>query len=300
MATTCRNMTKEVLFMLPFFISITFFFIQYPNGGEISPIYLISNCLPLACLCLYVALHGIDFSFEYTYSRRILLGLLFSNLVLAFSVYKESHVAVKVLLSMSSMIANILYLCAIGMIRISYKSGLALCMLYLPVAGTYIAFIENNTLGVMFVIYAAFLVLILVRSIFRLKKINNDSTCYCFWSKLCCSMGIMFLELSDLISKCDELMHKIPFSYQITLSLLYSGHLAIALSVIQSYSCPVTNIECLKPIDILKMIRDVVLKNIGHCVTKPKKTDDKKTSVKLRTTKHDRSEKKEINLMNQE
>ena len=75
--------------LVPFFKSTAVFFVLYPNSSPQSFIFLLIKCFPIAALCLFVLMHGISFQFEYSYSRRIFTGLLFSMIGDACLVYKE-------------------------------------------------------------------------------------------------------------------------------------------------------------------------------------------------------------------
>ena len=68
------------------------FFVLFPMNSAPSLLCLIAKCFPIAALCLFVLMHGMSFKFEYSYSRRIFTGLLFSMLGDACLVYKEELV----------------------------------------------------------------------------------------------------------------------------------------------------------------------------------------------------------------
>ena len=75
--------------LVPFFKSTAVFFVLYPNNSQQSFIFLLLKCFPIAALGLFVLMHGISFQFEYSYSRRIFTGLMFSMIGDACLVYKE-------------------------------------------------------------------------------------------------------------------------------------------------------------------------------------------------------------------
>ena len=79
---------------MPFFKSVAVFFVLYPMNAFPSVTFLLVKCFPIASLCLFVIMHGMNFKFEYSYSRRIFTGLLFSMLGDACLVYKEEWVFV--------------------------------------------------------------------------------------------------------------------------------------------------------------------------------------------------------------
>ena len=75
--------------LVPFFKASAIFFVLYPTKSSDSLVYLLFKCAPIAALCLFVILHGMGLNFEYSYSRRILIGFFFSMFGDAFLVYKE-------------------------------------------------------------------------------------------------------------------------------------------------------------------------------------------------------------------
>ena len=84
--------------LVPFFKSVCVFFVVYPNDepsaskgttGTSLLIYMVIKCVPIAALCLFVLMHGMSLQFKYSYSRRIVVGLLFSMIGDACLVYKD-------------------------------------------------------------------------------------------------------------------------------------------------------------------------------------------------------------------
>jgi hypothetical protein len=91
MSSSPWNVVKHVgPKLVPFFKSVCVFFVLYPNeqpanAASDSPgrtssllVYTIVKCVPIAALCLFVLMHGISLQFKYSYSRRIVTGLVFS------------------------------------------------------------------------------------------------------------------------------------------------------------------------------------------------------------------------------
>lgn len=75
--------------LVPFFKSTAIFFVLFPYNSSETLICLITKCLPIAFLCLFVIMHGFNLKFEYSYSRRIFLGLVFSMIGDACLVYPK-------------------------------------------------------------------------------------------------------------------------------------------------------------------------------------------------------------------
>lgn len=236
--------------LVPFFQSVVIFFVLYPTDSPSSLLCLVTKCIPIAFLSLFVIMHGISLSFRHSYSRRILLGLLFSMIGDACLVYKENCF----LLGIASFaISHIIYFTAFGIKPLNFRLGFGLLSLTLPVSAIYIPFIDSYVLKVMVPIYMSLILLMLWRAITRLQVLDNNTAWT--WPKLCCTLGALFFVISDSILSFDMFVYEVPLSHPLVMVTYYAAQLGIALSTVNSYDCNKTNKEVIQPQDIAKTIR---------------------------------------------
>ncbi|KAH9500042.1 Lysoplasmalogenase-like protein tmem86a [Bulinus truncatus] len=77
--------------LVPFFKTVAIFFVLFGLEEKQSIFFCIIKCLPVVSLIVFVLLHGMSFDECYRYSRRILVGLIFSVIGDAFLVWKHSY-----------------------------------------------------------------------------------------------------------------------------------------------------------------------------------------------------------------
>lgn len=74
--------------LVPFFKTATIYFVLFGDESRPeSPLCCILKCLPIFSLMFFVLLHGMSFSEYYSYSRKVLAGLVFSCIGDAFMVW---------------------------------------------------------------------------------------------------------------------------------------------------------------------------------------------------------------------
>merc|ERR1711894_289424 len=67
--------------LVPFFKTLVIFYVLFPEESYLESIfYCAIKCLPVISLMIFVLLHGMSFSEYYSYSRKVLVGLIFSAL----------------------------------------------------------------------------------------------------------------------------------------------------------------------------------------------------------------------------
>lgn len=108
--------------LVPFFKTVTIFFVLYGNEPNLdSVIYCIIKVLPIVSLMIFVLLHGMNFTDAYIYSRRILIGLIFSALGDALLVWKSNYFIHGVAMFA---LAQLLYATAFGFRELKIKHGI--------------------------------------------------------------------------------------------------------------------------------------------------------------------------------
>lgn len=77
-------------YLVPFFKTVAIFFVLFGDDcRDESIFYCIVKCLPVISLILFVLVHGMNLTEYYRYSRRVLVGLIFSCFGDAFLVWPD-------------------------------------------------------------------------------------------------------------------------------------------------------------------------------------------------------------------
>jgi len=77
--------------LVPFFKTMTIYFVLFGDESRVeSVLCCIVKCLPIVSLMFFVLLHGMSFSEYYSYSRKVLAGLMCSCVGDALMVWSSS------------------------------------------------------------------------------------------------------------------------------------------------------------------------------------------------------------------
>ena len=174
--------------LVPFFKTLAIYFVLFGDGSKLESIfYCAIKCLPIISLIIFVLLHGMSFSEYYSYSRKILVGLVFSCFGDAFLVWKslgyfDHGVAMFA-------IAQMMYASAFGLTPVNPSAGVACSVL---AAMTY-SFLFPGLKGSMVyicLIYISLIGFMVWRAIARVQFFNDLWT----WTKLCgCAGALCFI-----------------------------------------------------------------------------------------------------------
>lgn len=264
--------------LLPFFESMVIFFILYPFKAESSVLCVITKCIPIAALFIFVLSYGINFKFEYSYSRRICTGLVFSMIGDACLVYKEDYFIFGIA---SFGIAHLIYLSAFGIKPFNLRLAWALTGCAIMASALYVPHIKSYVLKVAVPIYMLLLLSMLWRAISRLDLFSTPSTNTTnsltsasstsqltpssttaanewSWTKKCCTLGALFFVISDSILSFDLFICNIPYSHPMVMLTYYAAQLGIALSVIDSLGSHEVNRSVIQHHDLLNGVRRLV------------------------------------------
>lgn len=215
--------------LVPFFKSVAIFFILFEADSRLNSIfYCLVKCLPVVCLMIFVVLHGMSLSEIYAYSRKILVGLMFSCFGDAFLVWKNSGYFTHGLLMFA--VAQVMYCWAFGFRPLALRTGsvcslLAFCVYLLILPGLD---------GIMVYLAGLYIVLICTmawRAIARVKFLNDQWT----WTGLCSSGGAVLFLMSDFVIALNKFRFEVPYSHQIIMATYYAAQLGIAVSVVDSH-----------------------------------------------------------------
>ncbi|XP_074660089.1 lysoplasmalogenase TMEM86A-like [Tubulanus polymorphus] len=215
--------------LVPFFKTVALFFVLYRGESYSSIFYAIFKCLPIISLIFFVLLHGMNFSEVYSYSRRILIGLVFSLLGDICMVYKTAGYFLHGVALFG--VAQLLYASAFGMRPFNFKAGGVVASLgviiYTFVFYPAITGVLSPAIGV----YMALIGVMVWRAVSRVQLFDDLWT----WTKLCSCGGAILFGISDMIIALDKFVIDIPLSQTIIMITYYGAQLGITLSVVDSH-----------------------------------------------------------------
>ena len=213
--------------LVPFFKTVAIFFVLFGESDKPGSIfYCIVKCLPIISLMLFVLLEGMNFAEYYRYSRRVLIGLVFSCLGDICLVWPDKYFELGLLMFA---VAQVQYARAFGFRPLKPYHGGATAvvgaMLFLLLS----RFID----GIMLYLVAGYITLIatmLWRAIARVELMDDLWT----WTKLCGCGGAVLFVMSDTVIALNKFACPIPFQHQIIMLTYYAAQLGITLSVVDS------------------------------------------------------------------
>ena len=218
--------------MLPFFKTCAIFFIFYKDAPKIESIdYCVIKCLPILSLIAFIVFHGIGFADYYSYSRKILIGLVFCCIGDAFMVWKSKCFTHSVIMFG---LGQIMYTSAFG-----FKPFNIYVAAFVAILNSIIySHLYEGLKGAMVYCVGVYILLIgvmLWRAVSRVKFFD----CFWSWTKLCSCMGAILFTISDLTLGINAFYSPVPYSHQIIMTSYYAAQFAIALSVVDSkVDCP--------------------------------------------------------------
>ncbi|XP_052800333.1 lysoplasmalogenase-like protein TMEM86A [Mya arenaria] len=217
--------------LVPFFKTCTIFFVLFadtPASETSAPwFFCIVKCLPIISLILFVLLNGMSITEYYRYSRRVLIGLIFSCLGDACLVWAKSYFEVGI---GCFAIAQICYARAFG-----WKP-------FNPYAGTFIfglgalfyAFLSPALHGIMVYMVALYVMVICTMAWRAVARVQFFGDLYIKWTKLSGCFGALAFVISDVTLAVDRFRFHIPYAHPIIMMTYYAAQLGIALSVVDS------------------------------------------------------------------
>ncbi|KAK7072859.1 Lysoplasmalogenase-like protein tmem86a [Halocaridina rubra] len=211
--------------LVPFFKTVAIYFVLFIPVDQPSLFSMVIKCLPILSLIAFVLLHGMSLGEEYAYSRRILLGLIFSVIGDALLVWDDLFIH-----GLSAfLIAQCLYVSAFGFKPFNIYAATVIYLL--SGAGIYILY--PGTSGVTSIgmpLYTAILMTMVWRAVARVQLFEELWT----WTKLCSCMGGILFAVSDACIGFNEFYGRVPQSQAIIMVTYYAAQLGISLSVVDS------------------------------------------------------------------
>lgn len=185
----------------------------------------IAKILPIISLILFVFLHGMNLTEYYRYSRRILIGLIFSlvgDILLVWHDYFEIGL-------LMFAVAQVCYARAFG-----WKpfNPYALAV-FASVGACVFGILSPGLKGILSYLVAIYIGLICImgwRAVARVRFFDDLVT----WTKLCGCVGSMLFIISDVTIAVNKFVMPVPFHHQIIMLTYYAAQLGITLSVVDS------------------------------------------------------------------
>lgn len=177
------------------------------------------KCLPIICLCFFIAMQGI--SSEQRYNRHVLLGMIFSCVGDALMVWKPR-------LFIHSMfafgVAQVIYVKAFGLRPFSAKTGLV-CSVY-----GFLCFwmLYPQLKGVMLVCVAIYSFLIMAMCWRAVTRLQVDKLWK--WNNMCACGGALLFAISDTLIAFDKFYAPIIYRNGVVMTTYYLAQLGIAMS----------------------------------------------------------------------
>lgn len=222
---------------MPFFKTVAIFFVLFGQEERRSIFFCIAKCLPIVSLVVFVLLHGMSFDECYRYSRRILVGLIFSMLGDIFLVWKTTPGNLEVGL-LCFAIAHIMYARAFGWRPLKPYPGSAFSLLGLIVY----SYLQIYLTGIMVYLAPFYITLICTmawRAMARVQFYDDLWT----WTKLCGCAGAVFFLISDLVIAINMFAFYIPCAHPIIMLTYYAAQFGISLSVVDSQADELIRIQ---------------------------------------------------------
>ncbi|XP_032672286.1 lysoplasmalogenase-like protein TMEM86A [Odontomachus brunneus] len=209
--------------LVPFFKSVSVYFVLLAEQPSVLTACL--KCLPIISLIFFVLLHGISLSKEYTFSRRILTGLVFSCIGDAFLVWPNGFTAGMCMFA----IAQIMYIIAFEFKPLNLKLGAVLYMLSSVVTYTLLPGL-SGVLAIGVPIYTVLITTMAWRAISRVQFFGELWT----WTKLCSCIGSICFVISDTLLGFHHFHTPLPYAQVSIMLTYYAAQLGIALSAVDS------------------------------------------------------------------
>ncbi|CAH8510881.1 unnamed protein product [Schistosoma turkestanicum] len=209
-----------------FFKTFALFYVLYPKH-ESTMGYCIFKCAPILSLIGFVYMYGVKIPNNYTYSLKILFGLLFSCLGDAFLVWPSLLIPGMAMFA----ITHILYICAFGFQRLK----LSILFILLPILLFVFVCVKDALNGINAVViptYGFILVMMVWRALAQLTKHEYSIPWTCMASAI---GGVLFCLSDAILAVCLFSKNVAPFQCNLILPTYYAGQLLISVSVVDSH-----------------------------------------------------------------
>ena len=212
---------------MPFFKTVTIFFVLYGDSAKPnSVVYCIIKCLPILSLIIFVLLNSVTYSKPYSYSHKILYGLMCSCVGDAFLVWKEECFLHGVGIFA---VAHVFYASAFGFRPLGTSSGI----IFSSLAAVGYWYVLPGLTGILFPLGTLYFMLIFMMvwcAVARVKHTKGG----CGWPEMSGCIGALLFIVSDFVLALNLFYQDIPYSHPIVMVTYYAAQLGISLSIIDN------------------------------------------------------------------
>lgn len=213
--------------LVPFLKALCVYFVAWqPESSKPTVFAALLKILPIVCLCGFVMLQGVSMHNYHDYSRRILIGLIFSAIGDICLVWKKQFF----IHGMAAFaIAHLAYMRAFGFQPLKPLTGLICFLIMLPAYHFYFPNL-NGILAIAVPVYIVIIGIMVWRAITGLQaQLLSDDGLW-RWTKLCACLGALSFGISDAVIGFNMFYFPVPYSRVIVMTTYYAGQLGIALS----------------------------------------------------------------------
>lgn len=219
--------------LILFFIAVVIYFAVYGDCPQSQcVVYCAFKVLPIIALMIFVVLQDTRRATLCSpYSRKILVGLLFSCLGDAFLVWKEAGYLLHGLLMFA--LAQALYACAFGFRPLRLRRGVV--SLALGASGYLLLYPGLKGKMVFFVLlYVLLISLMNWRAVARWNRGSDER-----WTSTQCSHGVVVVVgsfcfvVSDFVVGIELFLAPVSYSHTIVMATYYAAQFGITMSVIE-------------------------------------------------------------------
>ncbi|ESO09013.1 hypothetical protein HELRODRAFT_185384 [Helobdella robusta] len=214
--------------MVPFMKTLAVYFILFgPAAKYESILYCIIKCLPIISLIVFVLLHGMSFSEYYSYSRKVMFGLVFCCIGDAFMVWKTCGYFMHSMFFFG--LGQICYTSAFGFKPFNILAALFIGLIN---GAMYFFFFSGvkRSIAIFLGVYVVLLSMMVWRAVSRVRFFDDLWT----WTKLCSCVGAVLFMISDFTIGIHAFYTPLYYSHQIIMTTYYAAQFGIALSVVDS------------------------------------------------------------------
>ena len=211
---------------MPFLKTVCVYFVAWLPESEKPTIFAaILKILPILCLCGFVSLQGVSLEKQHNYSRRILLGLVFSCVGDIFLVWKHSYFIHGMI---AFGIAHILYIRAFGFKPLNLLMGL--CCILPGFAMYYVLYPGLKGIYVPAVfLYGVVISAMMWRTVSCVQN-QIEENGLCRWTRMSACLGAALFYISDNIIALNKFWVPIPGARALIMTTYYAGQMGIAVS----------------------------------------------------------------------
>ncbi|XP_078387986.1 lysoplasmalogenase TMEM86A-like isoform X1 [Cetorhinus maximus] len=212
--------------LIPFLKTSCIYFVLWLPTSNPSWFSALIKCLPVLCLAFFVLAHGVGLRAFPSYSKKILIGLLFSALGDVFLTWGDQGFFIHGMVMFG--ISHILYSWAFGL----QPLRLWLALLLLALGAAFYTAVYSYLQGPMVYALAGY-ILVLGMMSWRAMARAACSPYRRSWGRGCTTAGAVVFIVSDLVLAVDRFCFPLAHARAFVMSTYYTAQMLITLSIIE-------------------------------------------------------------------